>query len=641
MPYQKNAETGATLFTRQMNANTQAFLSAHATPFAPASTWPAKPRIPDGAQGNTQIVQIRFQTSINVDTTGEFHVVVQGDPIQAPLPIIDHTMFSPWQEWQVGTVGKVDPLVSDQSWKPFMESVEEGQVPNSLLLSGTPPAANPPYAGRVELYRRTLTNCATAYENTYKNYLDALSNLALTNSAYRIIGQATRLWSLQGELQNQTGIIRAATIDTNMWNMNTELRTAAYITDHTQYQLTLINDTLLPVSATYWASAAPCWLNTQTTPINTKESLAADSTQGGIYRAMITDALSAAGDIKNPTYWKSYLKNVTEASEHAFSYKIFDGRGGVSCRSEYCRPMIPFRSLKSRNLLIPNQYSNGVTNAVVGCNLDGTIVSYQVKSNGSVAAGMYTPAMGMYEALMLYTNQPQVPLFTQAFINGATPPVTGPVGLTYGLGHTPGAANQFVSSYNDLQQTTVMVGEESIQNGLVPVVDSNDQFVDGYHFHGYNFQPSTPTQMNTMYLEHVVNIEVVPTAQQTGVMSEQIAVDPSFHHALVMCQDRDAFPRIVKGHSFWSSIWTGVKKFAHKVSASPFSKILNVIPGGGLLTGALGGIDALSSAIGQSKQALASIPPHPVLQVQQDPGDNDADDGTYPDNNDDENVEDE
>ena len=564
-----------------LHENSAVWLTAHTAPFNEASTWHGVlPRLPDGDQKATQIQQIRIQSTIMTDADGEFRIIVPGDPFQHPFPIIDHTMCqrlaNSWIEDPQSTapgVGQGSPGYysftardGDQTTPTFPSAFQiltpgpggsfGGIVNRQPPSSGSLPYSLTQYGGHALQFNNLLVSPANAYAKYYTSYIDQLMSLVANNSAYRVIGQGTRVWSLQGELQPQTGIIRGATLDSNMWLQNTDTRSPFKVQD----TVALAAFTNLPnysiKASNIWTNVCPALCSPLATEQGqlTKWNVNCESQYGGLLYAMTQDiANNRTGDpfgsnagvpvVAQTQSWKQYLKQVAEASEHAFSYKIFDGRKGISGRSAYSSAECPsFKVMKPKSLMYPNGYISGESSTTqVGLSDNRSVVTMPIQQYNTYSGS--TPLTTLpygntlpYQTFISYDSPSNV------YTIGDIGPIN-PV-AQFQPGYPPAHTGE--AYYSGVTQTVQIGGLGDITAKAPDMKKTSETQIDGYHFAGSQFQPLTQ-----MYFEHVLTVEVIPIQQQTGVMNVEAPLDQNFASVLQMAQHREAFPRIVAGHSFW------------------------------------------------------------------------------------------
>jgi len=567
-----------------LNPHSAVWLAAHTAPFKEPSSWGGVlPRIPDGHEMATQVQQIRVQGTIRTDANGGFHFVVPGDPYRNRFPFYTHDM---------------NLQTNDFTGSAYRTPAEPPAYPTYYTAPGRPPAT---VNGRTAYLVASLARAASSYNTMLPSYVQQLTALVADNAAYRIIGQASRIWSLQGELQPQTGIIRVATLNNTKLNEVTEMRGTIGSTDYYQNEITptdyngaLVSPTPLPVVNGVFSAGFPCYgtnapLAGNDAFLGTGFTYNQDSVYGGLMYALGADVANGnAGDpyatvgpATNPL-WNTYLKTVSEAAEHAFSYVIFDGRKGATARSAYCSPDIPFRSFRPHTLFNWGSPKGAVSNVGLP-NFCGTTNT----GGGSFALSIPNPGLQLVGAEGV-TNFQGSGMYTFVLGNAVEPLTTGSVLYAAG-GPSPGAqlvinANTNVTppsgSYTSTAQVTAVGGMYDVLQGFADPLDSHDIKVDGYHIQGTQFQP-----LQTMYLEHVITIETVPNQQQTGLMSMKPIIDMDFKKVLEMASNRTAFPRVAMGHSFWSSFTGAIKKgasavWSHVKSASNvLSSVASFIPG--------------------------------------------------------------
>jgi len=480
-------------------------MQAHTAPFNNAQSWGGKlPRIPDGAEECTQIQQIRFQSNITTDSNGNFHIIVPGDPFQHRFPIIDHTMF--------GTSGTGPVTIDPLGWSA------SGLVGTIIGDVATPAGAAADATSAVEQMRLILSQVAAQYGTTgpYAGYIEQLYDMYQKNSKYRIIGQGTRIWSLYGEVSTTQGIIRGATLEPTALECNYETRGDIGGRYVDQFQVNGGTNAVTDIKSGF--CPFPGLLSESADPFT-------DSNYGSLIANMT----------QSPAVYAGYLKNATEAAEHSFSYKLFPGQDGVTGRSKYTRPDIPFQRLRPRFLLYPDSLLNPVPGDIanvykVAQTPDGHVGILNLYTSGDSSTS------GSFSMLVKYDDV--VGAGQGGYLQDGLVIESGSGELNFCTG-----------------QTTCFVGMDEALTGTVPAADVPQHYVTGYHFEGTNFVPNTQ-----LLFEHVLTVEVVPIAQQTGVMSIDVMPDPEFHKILEIISDDTAFPCIVKGHSFWSSLKSAFSK---------------------------------------------------------------------------------
>ena len=586
------------------------WLAAHTAPFNETTTWGGVlPRLPDGDQKGTNIQQIRLQIKTKTDADGEFRLIIPGDPFQHPFPILDHTMCvqlnQQCQEQLAvaagGTPGAIDNVFDDITH--IQQTYIPGASPGSAYPQTSPSIAgsvariysaqtgavtNNQYCGRALEFNNLLTQIALAYENNYPNLIEQLMGLVPNNSAYRVIGQGARVWSLQGELQNATGIIRAATIDSNMWLQNTDTRSPFRVTDR---YVSVIGDSAQALAMITHASPAFCSSRAQNSTLYPINNLACESPYGGLLWGLQWDLANGLSGNPFPSsgpgqnkYWKSYLKQVAEASEHPFSYKIFDGRKGVSGRSAYSTAECPaFKVLKPRTLLYPTSYTSQTSTAIcMGVSDEKLVASMPIVQYNTAGQSLLPP--GVQTSYQTFVAYKQEQITTASLLSTPMQPWKQTPSINTGTG---------LGDYTNDQVWTQIFeigGVGDFQAKMPDMKKTSEAQVDGFHFEGSQFQP-----MTDMYVEYVLTIEIVPIQQQTGLINVESALDTEFPTVLMMAQNRDAFPRIVTGHSFWSHFKHAIGSAASAIKRFHFTKsnilaLLSTgaaflpIPGSGLLS---------------------------------------------------------
>ena len=562
-----------------LSANAKTFLAAHTAPFMEPASWGGVlPRIPDGAYKSTQVVQFRFQSTVTTDADGELHVIVPGDPFKSKFPIITSNMCMRATE-STYTAPASDPA-PPVAWQA--EALPGEPSPNL--------GAAPNFGNRPKLFKHVLAAITSEFQNSFPGYIEQLSGLVKQNSAYRIIGGGSRIWSLQGELQDHQGIIRAATLDKGLFDMNFEFRTPQAVCDVVSklYTGNTTPSALTLATVTNIQESFPAWqypnLSGVEAPFGSQQNPASDSPYGGFMYALQVDVKSGStGDpfIGDNKLFKAYLKQAAEASEHAWSYKIFDGREGVSGRLTYAMDKAPFQTLRPAMLLYPTNFVSMNTNCVVATTKEGCVHALQITPNG------LPTGTGPYECYMHY--------------DVASTGASGwPTGLAFG--QAVGGGN--FAFTETPKQTIGLIGLDEVSEGWMDPLDDQMDYVDGYHFECTSFQPNTK-----MYFEHVITIEVVPNQQQTGVMSADTLEDPGFATVIALTKDLTAFPAIVKGHSFWSSFKHAfhkaagglgkLKKFGSSLGSYVKSHVSSIVNDVGMAVSfiPLPGFSALGSAI--------------------------------------------
>lgn len=571
-----------------INPQSAVFLAAHTAPFKEPSSWGGiLPRIPDGHEFSTQVQQVRIQGSMVTDSAGSFHLVVPGDPYRNRFPYLTHDMNMRTGDYVNNTY------------------VSPASAPGIPVFYSAPTTDMPTVSSRVSFLAGLLCRAAATYTNTLPTYIQQLSSLVADNAAYRCIGQASRIWSLQGELQPQTGIIRVATISNAKFNECTELRGClgvadVYAVNNKATDLNITNaqsyNYPLPYQTQGFAFPAFCTNSPigapgpNEAPINTAYTQNQDSVYGGLMYQLGADVANgytgnpySTGTTSSPPgnpLWQQYLKQVAEAAEHAFSYVIFDGRKGATARSAYNKLSIPFRTFRPYTL-----FNSGAPKGPYpqGANFQGPIQS----GGSSFSIGIPLPntnavgstnatytGSGMYTYIMGNNVEPLAAAACQ--IGGGTGAITS-VGV---VANMPGYPNSVQPCLTGVTQITALGGQYDILNGFQDANTAEEPIFDGYHIYGTQFLPNT-----TMYFEHVLTIETVPNQQQTGLMSIKPILDMDFHKVLEMASHRDAFPRVAMGHSFWSSFVGAIKKGASAVwshvknASNVIGSVASMVPG--------------------------------------------------------------
>lgn len=575
-----------------------AFLVAHTAPFNNQAEWKGYlPRVPDSQESASEIFVIKIQSTVTTDAVGEYHMVVEGDPFQSRLPIWDSTMSLNQDHanslvGDTGTAGFFFALSQGTSFtQEWTNGVGVGQP--SSDMNGTKV-----FQGWGAIMSALLDAPTQAYSGSFIHYIEQLTQVVSMAVAYRIVGQATRIWSLQGEVQNNTGTFRLGEIDCNMWRMVTGLRQiiGAQGVFAIPVSSTLSSSTPSGLTA---VSYFPAFLSA-----NQPSAQADIQSFAGIFQAMTQDWLAGnnipyttTGTGNSNTLWKRYLKTAAEASEKAFTYKIFPGPKGATARSAYCRDHIPMQTMSPSMLLYPDLYITGSHNVVTAVSADAQFQSINVVQFATTSVPSNWGPYMTYTGATNVTGGPQT-VTADSVVQGLT------------------TATQVPVAFNQQFQTWLAAGLREQREGFTLSEDLDDTYVDGYHIHAFNFLPITP-----MYWEHVLIVEYVPFSQETGVMSNRPPIDPNWAQVIFMANDRSMFPRLVSGHSFWSSL----KNVFHKATSFvQNSGLLSFIPGGNLIGAGLGALDSLQGGQAQSGNnpvAFGGLPPkRPLMQsLQPDP----------------------
>lgn len=470
----------------EFNPNTLAFIQAHTAPFNSPDQWGGHlPRIPDGAQEATQVQQIRFQTQFTTDANGAFHIVIPGDPFAHRFPIIDSTMNNgPAPTLPLPTIVNLEAQTTAGS--------TQGEFTTWL--------------------KDVLQNSLEPYQSgPYVNYYQQLGDLVKNNAKYRIVGQASRVWSLLGEVATTQGIIRGAPLDPTMLECAWETRGPI--------GGTVLLKAQAPTSYPPDLSASR-WSGNSVVPYASLTASPSAYSTDSVYGGFMVNCLAANVSLAN-----QYLKQTTEASEDAFAYKIFPGQDGCTIRSKYLKPEIPFKRLRPRNLIFDASQATMPGG-------DG-FTGVQATESGILEMSQFSAPYTNFATTFLLTGTP-VPLLVPDATTSSYIPVV--VGGDYG-------------GYKSQTQSTSVVGLDEQISGVCEAVRAEDHDLTGYHFEMSAFPPNSQ-----LFFEHVLTVEVVPIQQQNGLMSTDVMPDTNFSRILEVIADTESFPVVVKGHSFWKTL---------------------------------------------------------------------------------------
>lgn len=325
------------------NATTAAFAFVHASPFTHLQDLPDLPRIPDGSNKPSQIGQIKIQGSLQGDSTGQFHIVIPGDPFQQPFPI----------------------LSSNSNVTVNLNSTDLFLKPPTLVPNGG--SISVPFGIGSDTTMSGINNLIQACYNDVESMLPTFHTQlwAFENSVseYRIVAQGFRVWSIQG-YNNQQGILRVAPIDNELWKVNTRTRGPI------GFSAAANAATPTPVRLNQWDSYSGLtgFIKTMeaTSPANI--SSLDDAPNAGLIYAMMQGA----------SVWKQYLAQVAQSSEPAYSYHIYQGQSGASARSAYAHSHAPieFMNMEPSHLAMPpNPRAIYPEGTLVSWNRDGVVVN--------------------------------------------------------------------------------------------------------------------------------------------------------------------------------------------------------------------------------------------------------------------------
>lgn len=341
-------------------------------------------------------------------------------------------------------------------------------------------------------------------------------------AAHRILAMGIRVWSLEGS-DGQQGLIRACPIDTSVMNQIFSGQSNRH----------------------GWQSAFAGAEN----PVNILDNTQFFNEPIGVFRSTNPTLPSNLDGILSPSYngppynqasWQAYLKSVGNFCEYPGEYKIFPGSSGVSIRGHFTSNNIGMTQFSPKCLLYPATFPllMSTTHLTADPQTSTWIPQYHGAQLGEVLPCRASVETSTASTASYHNNGAQ----------GTGPAGTGHFEHLLSYDCAVNVTNEWQFDEEDVNMTSCRISGTNFDAGAVLFVE----FV-------YCFEETTTDKDN--------------------IMARPSPVDPDFEQALALADNRDSFPIVVSGHSFFSNVWGAVKKAAQFVSANAgtISKIATFI----------------------------------------------------------------
>lgn len=541
-----------------MSEVTASFLQFAGSPFTDAQG-KGIPKVPDAYGAPTVDRYVRIQSTIQCDSSGAFELLVPSNPYAAPFPVLqsdlppDNITTTPVISWTAGTATTYANMALPQA----------SQYPSTASLRGL----------------------CTGLAQTYKNYQGKLANIytQLYNNPppeHRLVFGGVRVWSLQGT-DAQQGIIRGAPIDTQCLLQYLQGMPGGN-------QSTKVINLYGGASLTPQASVAGyvSRLNTGVFTSQTVPGVPVPLTGCYPYDPQNTTSPAAW---TNST-WQQYMKNVGSSCEYPSEYEIFPGQEGCSVRFQPNTMNLPMEQFSPRSIVFPQTAIVGasvssLTNPKILCISDvmGTV------DNTSGAAAVdgitlqpqqdsrpfpNTAVGGYWKKTPVALTLPCAGILTNCDLS-VSPDAAYIVAQDLGTGISKGVVQTSTTVVSGTTQAAVYLSalntvDDSPDNNadttqimtIRRAVDgvSEDTLVQGdvawtsARISGSAFAPNS-----ILWVEYVWCFEET-LWDESSIMAQPSPVDPNFPVAFGALCDRNAFPIVVKGHSFFDSLKNALKK---------------------------------------------------------------------------------
>lgn len=533
-----------------MSAATARVLQYVGSPFTPIDG--NLPQVPDGNTRSTRFRYYRQKGQITCDANGSFTVIVPGDPYASPFPFyssdINPTNLQPGFQWT--TYGDDQCARAENAMT---------QIDAKFPGLGQTLHQNPP-------------------------------------CHHRPVFSGFRVWSLAG-MEGSQGIIRGSQLDSQILNSVLTCNDAV-ASDKLVMNGFGISKTIATLSdGNLGASVLVRSPNGIWSANNLGSSVA------NLPGLMPITYSPSPGPNSN---YAAYLREVIEACQFPFDYHDFQGQDGCTLRSNPCRSFGKMRVFGPRSIVYPTSIYN----------LPPTdIVSYDSSATGSALLNTHVTYTGHVNDVIPYdsTNIPSNclpynadPKFPASAITGS--PNIGSASMPVGIIFTQGSGgNALVPGYGSFRS--------NLHNGAFTVSTTSSNYFGQYLMQssvaGTNWYVSlgdsvltTPggnagtqrgwTNLHTyrtailgdydaalsedescltsmgmvgdsfqagqvLWCEIVFGIEESNDDTQ-DVMQLKPVYDSDFATAVMVLQDPNAFPVIVKGHSFFSNVRSALSR---------------------------------------------------------------------------------
>ena len=528
------------------------YLQYVGSPFTPCIQTGKVPKIPDGFDEPTVARYIRVQGTIQCNAEGAFEMLAFGNPYAGPLPI----------------------LTSD--------------MPTNQATNASP-------------FEQMMGNCAFQakyIDDTYNGLFSRLYNGQIPE-AHRPVFGGIRIWSQAGTDQNQ-GVIRGAPLDTRTLNMLMTNNQAV------ASQQVIIQPDMGAIST----QAAPV-----ATPNVITQVYDGVSSTSCVY-PQLEDPLPGYGTIlsSNATQatLQDYIQQIALACEYPGEYRYFPGQEGVSVRFNPCMNPTKMCMFNPRNLLYPGSFGYSTAASNVNPQSTGLTLTQCIavdrnnwscvpqQSDASTATTVCTNVLWAGTAptsTVVYCaqqgtggagnndsdrNWSTVPAgvwpvtiegapSTYCAMRSVAPVMMGQSVAWYSqhsttaltIGSFPGGADTRNIRWHTYR--SAFGGDETVE------LEPHEACLTSAHLSGTNFAPNQLLWVEVVYCLEEVAVDTM------SVMAQPPVADSTFASAVSMLHDRNAFPIVVKGHSFFNKVKdaiakvgeysTGIARFATTASA--------------------------------------------------------------------------